>query len=443
MITRTGLTSKFTQSTAEERKVTDMQTKKQVSLSSLPMEILEHIFSFMHRDDLLQAMSVCTSWQSLIYNSPNLWTKQTFILDCALHANKKKKVEMFFCAHNFGPHFRTLTVDCRHPYWHNCREMANKFNLFVSGLRAPALTSFIVSDLHLDSASRIVINKISKTLTQMFTMVCHLKVFEMPAAHWPKALGRELLDTVFQKSRNTLETLDISDYFIFQNGIPVSWDWFSTGLTSLTKITKLSITIYHLTDEIVLSLARTRRGQLTHLFLMANYIFENSVKRDSWIYLRNACPKMAVEITIDGFVYEPHEAIPYFIEPLELPVGVLNMTLTKGCHPRTMSVTEMEIALDYVSSHYCQSLKNFTLGVYNKKDENFDQSLIKLVRDCPFLFNVKVSAFFNSGDSAKTIDKIVADRLPPLLTSTAPENKYVHIEDYSFQFQDRLELFLH
>uniref|UniRef100_A0A2C9LH16 F-box domain-containing protein n=1 Tax=Biomphalaria glabrata TaxID=6526 RepID=A0A2C9LH16_BIOGL len=437
-----GLKSRFSQLSTEERNVTDMQTWKDASVSSLPMEILEHIFCFLQRDDLLQAMSVCTRWKSLISSSPNLWTRQTFILDCDLRYTKKTKVDMFYCVQNFGPHFRTLTVKCQHPESHLCITMADKFNLFLSGLRAHVLTSFKVFDLQVDNTSRIVIKKINKTLKEIIAMERHLKIFEMPAAHWPKRQGRELLNTVLQKSRNTLEILNIKDFFIGKNGSVVEGsNWFSTGLTSLTNLTKLSITIYYLTDELVLSLARARRGQLTHLSLLTNFIFTNTVQRDSWDYLWNACPNVAIKLTISGLIFEPQEALPYFFEPLELPIRTIKMIVNRDFQSPPSSVTGMTVVLDYVRNHYRPSLKSFTLDVNNEKEENFDQALINLVRECPLLVNVKVLASFHSGDTAKTIDNVVAERLPTPLTSTGPENKYVQIEDNASRPKHDLELY--
>nr|KAI8744067.1 F-box only protein 39-like [Biomphalaria glabrata] len=437
-----GRKRRFSQITTEERKVTDVQTRQEAFLSSLPMEILEHIFSFMQRNDLLQAMSVCRRWKSVIFSSPNLWTRQKFILGCDLRYTKKEKVDMFYCVQTFGPHFRTLTVKCQHPESHLCSKMADKFNMFLSGLRVPVLTSFKVSDLQVDSTSRIVIKKINKTLTEMFAMDCHLKIFEMPAAHWPNRFGRELLNTVLQKSRNTLEILNIKDFFIGKNGSVVKGsNWFLTGLTSLTNLKRLSITIYYLTDELVLSLARARRGQLTHLSLLTNFIFTNTVQRDSWDYLWNACPNVAIKLTINGDIDEPQEDLPYFFEPLEIPIKNIKMIVNKDFHSSPSSVFGMTVVLDYVRNHYRPSLKSFTLDVNNEKEETFDQALINLVRECPLLVNIKILASFHSSDTAKTIDIIVTERLPTPLTSTAPENKYVQIEDNASRPKHDLELY--
>ncbi|KAK6970895.1 F-box only protein 39 [Biomphalaria glabrata] len=113
---------------------------------------MEDIFSFLHRDDLLQAMSVCTSWKSVISSSSHLWRRQTFIFDCTYRAKKKTKVDMFYVTQNFGHHFQTLTVKCRPPYMLHCTcmKMAEQFNLLLAGFKSPDLSSFKVAGLRME-----------------------------------------------------------------------------------------------------------------------------------------------------------------------------------------------------------------------------------------------------------------------------------------------------
>ncbi|KAI8767625.1 F-box only protein 39 [Biomphalaria glabrata] len=406
-----------------------VETWKEVSLSSLPLEILEHIFSFLHRDDLLLAMSVCTSWQSLISSSPNLWRSQTFIFDCALRSSKKKIVDMLFCAQTFGPRFEKLSVKCRHHDVHECKKMAEKLNLFLAGFIAPTLSSFKVSDLRMYNASRIVVKKICNKLTQMFARDCHLKVFEMPIAHWSNLEGQKVLDAVFRKSRNTLETLSIPEYFICQTGIPVEKDWFANGLTSLTKLTKLSITVFYLTDELIVSLAHSRRGELSHLTLWANWVFPRSphVQQDSWKNLTEACPSMEVEFRIIGYVTDPHASLPPLFDSV-LPVTKMKILVSQKYCPLPWPLQKMEIVLEHIRQHYWFRLKSLNLSVFNTKKKDFDQTLIKLVKDCPRLINVKILASYHSGDTAKTIERIVTQRRRTHLTSKGGPTKKLRID---------------
>ncbi|KAI8767627.1 F-box only protein 39 [Biomphalaria glabrata] len=406
----------------------DMQTRQEASLSSLPVETLEHIFSFLHRDDLLQAMSVCTSWKSLISSSPNLWCSQAFTFNCALHYSKKNKVDMLFCAQTFGPRFQNLSVKCRHSVLHECSRPADQFNLLLTGFVASALTSFKVFDLRMYNTSRIVAKQICSKLTQMFAGDCHLKVFEMPIAHWSNLEGQKVLDAVFQNSKNTLETLSIPEYFISETGIPVDMDWFANGLTSLTRLTKLSITLFYLSDELIVSLAHSRRGELAHLTLWTNCVFPISpfIQQDSWIHLTQACPNMKVEFRIVGFVSEPHLSLPPLFDSV-LSVSKIKILLSQKCCPHPCPLQNMDIVLDHIRNHYWLTLKSFTLAVLNIRRTNFDQSLIKLIRDCPRLINVKILAAYDSGDTAETIEKIVTER-QPLFTSKGGHTKKVCID---------------
>uniref|UniRef100_A0A2C9KKJ8 F-box domain-containing protein n=1 Tax=Biomphalaria glabrata TaxID=6526 RepID=A0A2C9KKJ8_BIOGL len=406
--------SRSTQQVTEKENV--MQVFNETSLSSFPMEVLEHIFSYLHRDDLLEAMSVCTSWKSLISSSPNLWRCQTFIFDCSLHVKKKKKVDMLFCTQNFGPHFQTLSVRCRHPDVPNCdcTKMAQQFHLFVTGLRSPELTSFKVYDLQLLQwfcPNKIVPKQISRKLTQMLSSGCRLKVFKMPDSRWPVTEGREVLDIVFQNSRNTLETLNIAEYFYAHGMFPATWDWFATGLTSLTNLTKLSISLFYLTDELIVSIARVRRGQLAKLSLTANFDLRNiHIEQDSWKCLLKACPNIKVSCKIVGFVVNPRVSLLALFDSV-LPVTKLQIKIPYVSGSRYL--TELKIALEHVRTHYGPWLKSFILVLNNKKEENFDQSLINLVRDCPHLSYVKALVSYYSEDTVKTINRMVEQRRQP------------------------------
>ncbi|KAK0050569.1 F-box only protein 39 [Biomphalaria pfeifferi] len=393
-----------------------LQVFNETSLSSFPMELLEYIFSFLHRDDLLRAMSVCTNWQSLIKSSPNLWRSQTFIFDCSLHVKKKKKVDMLFCTQNFGPHFQTLSVRCRHTDVPNCdcTKMAQQVHLFLTGLRSPELTSFKVYDLQLLQwfcPNKIVPKQISSKLIQMLSSGCRLKVFKMPDTRWPVTEGRQVLDIVFQNSRNTLETLNIAEYFYAHGRFPATWDWFATGLTSLTNLTKLSISLFYLTDELIVSLARVRRGQLAKLSLTANFELWNfHIEQDSWKCLLKACPNIKVSFKIVGYVDNPRVSISALFDSV-LPVTKLQIKIPHDSYSRDLP--EMGILLEHVRTHYGPWLKSFILVVNNKKEENFDQSLIKLVRDCPHLALVKALVSYYSEDTVKIINRMVSQRRQP------------------------------
>ncbi|KAK0050568.1 F-box only protein 39 [Biomphalaria pfeifferi] len=404
-----------------------MQQNKEASLSSLPLEILEHIFSFLHRDDLLQAMSVCTSWKSLILKSSNLWRCQKFTFDCTVRPTKTKRVDMMFCVQTFGHHFQMLTVKCQHPFFHACRKMADQFNLFLTVLNAPELTLLKVSGLRMECTSKIVIKKMCSKLTQMLATNCHLKVFEMPAAHWPTKEGQELLDIVFQKSRNTLETLNIAEYFVSLGGLRSELDWLSAGLTSLTKLTSLSINIFNLTDDLVVALAEARRNELAYLSLWANFVLPIAphIQQDSWKYLAKACPDMEVELRVVGYVSKAHLSLPTLFESIVLPVGKLKMIINKTIPPFPWPLKRMEFVLDHIRNHYGPLLKSFKMEIDNWKNENFDKSLIKLVRDCPRLVHVKVSASYHSCDTVKTIEKIVTKRRQPPLTCNDQHDKNI------------------
>ncbi|KAK6970906.1 F-box only protein 39 [Biomphalaria glabrata] len=415
--------SHVTQPTTNEKKSADVQAGDEASISCLPLEILEHIFSFLLRNDRLQAMSVCSTWKSLILKSSRLWRSQTYVFNCTLPITPKKKADLLFCVQHFGPHMQTLSIKCRHPCLYICQKMAHRFSLFLNGLNAQAITSFKVSNLGLGFTRTPALKNISNTLAQMFARQ-RLKVFEMPKAYWPEVDGHTVLDTVFQTSRNNLETLNINEYFFDRTLVHIDQDWFSSSLTSLTKLTKLSIDLSYLTDELIISLARARRGELAYLSLWVKLHFSYTapVIHDSWIYLTKACPDMEVEFKIESWSSKPSELIPAILDST-LPVRRLKLQISHSFGALPTPAYQMEIVLDHVTKYYGERLESFKLK-FNIK-EFIDQSLLMLVRDCPRLVQVKITAAYRSSRTARTVDKIVTERRQSHLNNKTPPNKKV------------------
>ncbi|KAK0040065.1 F-box only protein 39 [Biomphalaria pfeifferi] len=396
---------------AEEKEVIEIQSSVEACFSRLPIEIVIHVFTFLRREDLVRAMSVCTSWKCLILNGPSLWRVQTFDLHCS--SGSTRKVDLF-CAQNFGRHCRTLSLTCRHPGKHECKIMANRFKLVLEGWSAAAITSFKVSGLRMGCTSNLVVKSICSAMTRMFSRNRSLQVFEMPSAHWSLLEGRKALNAVFRKSRNTLETLSIEDYFL--SGLTVNMDWLSTHLTSLTKLTKLSINLFYLTDESVVSLARARKGELEHLSLWANYVtpWTPRIPFESWNCLTKACPNMEVEFNIVGHVIKPNDSLPAIMDSV-LPVSSVKIEIRRQGF-------RAEGVLRHIKKFYWKQLQRLELDLH-KKTDYFDELLIKLVKKCPRLVHVKVSASYRSKRTSSTVHKIVKERLQMLDMSDDQRNK--------------------
>ncbi|KAK6970900.1 hypothetical protein BgiMline_026596 [Biomphalaria glabrata] len=75
----------------------------------------------------------------------------------------------------------------------------------------------------------------------------------------------------------------------------------------------------------------------------------------------------------------------------------------------------------------------------NKKEESFDQSLIKLVRDSLHLALVKALVSYYSEDTVKTIKRMVAKRRQPPLTNMDPQNKKVCTDSLVVEKASELE----
>ncbi|XP_055859640.1 uncharacterized protein LOC129921630 isoform X3 [Biomphalaria glabrata] len=130
-------------------------------------------------------------------------------------------------------------------------------------------------------------------------------------------------------------------------------DWLLTGLTSLTKLTRLSISLNYLTDECILSLAQARRGELTYLSLWTTHVFPLSpvIQYNSWKYLVKSCPGMEVAFRIVGFVSEPHLSLTRLFDSV-LPVTKLKIQIDRKYDPLTRPAYRMDIALEHVRQHY-------------------------------------------------------------------------------------------
>ncbi|XP_055898075.1 F-box only protein 39-like [Biomphalaria glabrata] len=412
---------------AEEKEASEIQSVE-ACFSRLPIEIVIHVFTFLRREDLVRAMSVCTSWKCLILNSPSLWRVQTFDLHCS--SGSTRKVDLLFCAQNFGRHCRTLSLTCRHPGKHECKIMAIQFKLVLEGWSAAAITSFKVSGLRMGCTSNLVVKSICSAMTRMFSRNRPLQVFEMPSAHWSFLEGRKVLNAVFRKSRNTLETLSIEDYFL--SGLTVNMDWLSTHLSSLTKLTKLSINLFYLTDESVVSLARARKGELKHLSLWANYVtpWTPRIPFESWNCLTKACRNMEVEFNIVGNVIKPNESLPAIMDSV-LPVASVKIEIRRQDF-------RADGVLRHIKKFYWKQLQRLELDLH-KKTDYFDELLIKLVKKCPRLVHVKVSASYRSKRTISTVHKIVKERLQMRDMSDDQPNKKACTDNNAVNIAPRFE----
>ncbi|GFO19960.1 F-box only protein 39 [Plakobranchus ocellatus] len=380
-------------------------------LPSLPSETLLHIFSFMDKNEQLRMSAVCKTWRQLIFSSPQLWRRRQLTLRCSRHSKHSRNA--YFYARHLGRYLHKLSVACEHPNNHSCRSMAICFRKLLMGLKTPfpsALRSFKVTDLRLRFARASVLLDISTALERFIYSLNHLQCFHMSNAHWPAQEGLKVMKSVLTSCPDSLHTLRIDGFFLPRFVPPKAADVLTTGLSSLTCLSKLSIDYFYLCEQSVVALASSRRGQLRVLKLVACDVNPHSrfVPRAAWLALSRACPSMRVKVAVQGFTVSPAQSLPLLLSPA---FRLHNLRLDIGNQFTFLDMPRLNMAavLAHVTRHFRRRLTRFEMDIDNHND-TLDAALVRMVRKCRNLVSVKVTAYFSQPETDAVVRDLVRAR---------------------------------
>ncbi|XP_059155700.1 uncharacterized protein LOC131940841 [Physella acuta] len=323
--------------------------------------------------------------------------------DCKCLNTKKA----FSNAIRFGCHLYELSISvCKHHkcYPNSC-SLATVFRKCLQDLRHPTLTSIKISDIGMREASTRTPSDISREMTRLVSRLDRLKCFKMAKAQWPIEEGNNLINTVLTTSRGTLQSLDIDGFFEEESLAekPVKLDQLTTGILSLTRLTKLGIDYILLTDDFVTSLSRSHAGQLQKLKLVASVILYETtphlISRKAWVNLTDACPAMKVAFYVDLDILEDSD-----FEILDPVLPIYKINFLEG-----YSLYELDDVLEYIAENFRKSLVKLEsdLDINNAPT---DDVFLQFVRKCRRLRCVNVSDYYLEPETEKTVMKLIGDR---------------------------------
>ncbi|XP_059155687.1 uncharacterized protein LOC131940835 [Physella acuta] len=375
-------------------------------LGKLPSVVLVNIFRFVdNKNELLRLASVCRSWRDLIYTTPTLWRNMHLKLCCDCKCLNTKKA--FSNAIRFGCHLYELSISvCKHHkcYPNSC-SLATVFRKCLQDLRHPTLTSIKINDIELREALTRTTPGISREMTRLVSRLDRLQCFKMTKAQWPIEEGNNLINTVLTTSRGTLQSLDIDGFFEEKSLAekPVKLDQLTTGILSLTRLTKLGIDYILLTDDFVTSLSRSHAGQLQTLKLVASVILYGTtphlISRKAWVNLTDACPAMKVAFYVDLDILEDSD-----FEILDPVLPIYKINFLEG-----YNLYELDDVLEYIAHNFRKSLVKLE-GDIDSDNVLTDDVFLQFVRKCRRLRCVNVSDYFLKPETAKTAMKLIGDR---------------------------------
>ncbi|XP_059155391.1 uncharacterized protein LOC131940674 [Physella acuta] len=391
-------------------------------LGKLPSVVLVNIFRFVdNKNELLRLASVCRSWRDLIYTTPTLWRNMHLEFCCNCKCLNRKTA--FSNVKRFGCHLYELSISiCEHHKYHVfCNFLVIDLRKLLLSLHHSTLKSVKIDDIIVLETSCRTMSGISRDLTSMVSRLDRLQCFKMTKSQWPIEEGNNLINTVLTTSRGTLQSLDIDRFFHTRllAEKPVKLDQLTTGILSLTRLTKLGIDYILLTDDFVTSLSRSHAGQLQKLKLMASAAMNQLIPKISsncWEKLTEACPAMKVAFYVDGWVFNFLNLNLGILDPV-LPIYKIRILNLARCFT-------MATVLTYITTHFSKSLVQLD-GNLNSFIETIDADFLNLVRECLQLIYINVSGYFRSQTTVQTAMRLIRERnrRHNMKTSQGPPNK--------------------
>ncbi|XP_059153245.1 uncharacterized protein LOC131939013 [Physella acuta] len=368
----------------------------------IPQHILLQIFTYLDSTDLLRLAGVCKYLRDLIFTSPQIWRTIRLKLSCSQYPLCNKSALWY--AKLFGIHFRKLRIDCDHVCEHIfCKTMAVCLRNFLLSLRQTTLTSLVVKFGQITHASVAVVFRLVEILTRILTRCRDLQHFGMPWALWTVQDGSKVLDTLWSTSRGSLKSLRLEGYFVppKDGRRPAEFDRVTTGILSLTHLTKLCIDYCVLNDAFVNSLSRANTK--IKMLMLFDVDFNGAltiISKNAWLNLTQACSEMKVSFITNG----SPERIIAKLEPV-LNVHTIRIYVDVSANRNAPKIGEV---LRHITTNFSRSLVKFEMTV--DVDDRITTSLVHLVRHCQHLVHVKIKAKFPNPKIKETILKLIQNR---------------------------------
>ncbi|XP_023933318.1 F-box only protein 39-like [Lingula anatina] len=307
----------------------DFEAECDTDWGVVPDILLVTIFQYLSDADRGRAARVCKRWAQ-ISHSPCLWRKRIMRLG-AVDAVEERKALRF--AQLYGSHLRHLTIYCSKRRG-NTRKRFQRVMCQILEHLATGQCQLI--DLNIPRMEFYRFWRFDFYREKLLKSVCRflhcqnsLRSFNMHAARLNIFSGSQLLEAVADGSGQTLEVLNIEDYYhdmIQCFRVPK----FVNTLKKFTNLSILYLNYNYISDFVLCLLADNCGGKLRYLSIKVHRKDPHShvTEKSSWRLLTNTCPELGVAVEFDHIgTYRDISAI---LVP-GIPLKCLQPTIPEYC----------------------------------------------------------------------------------------------------------------
>jgi len=223
------------------------------------------------------------------------------------------------------------------------------------------------------------LNKFSELLNRFIGTQRCLEFFNMSGYENSDDNGLELLESLSLASCNTLQHLDITEFFVLRSsgddgihGVPA----FRSLMARFTRLTSVKMSYHCLDEELLLRLTRNCARTLQEIALQFadDEPFPHSISSSTWREVRRLCPELGVEVNLSS--YEETTDTPDIIN--FLPQG---MPLKKLYYHS--SVKDEETAAVFQQLYYfVDLLEELCLSIVSFEESSLTEVVVNLILAC-------------------------------------------------------------
>jgi len=256
--------------------------------------VISKVFGYLRNKDKFNASLVCKDWSDAL-NSSSIWRSVKLDITGYDGVNDEKTVKK---AEKVGEWVKEVEIMCGY----TTEGIVDDINRIFNSMDKAKLTKFVLNNLEVDTYSglnQIGLDKLFASINRFIGTQTCLQWFEMLECHISVASGVELLENLSLVSCNTLEFLDISNFFRSSGGVNEihSVPAFRLLMARFTQLKFVSMNYHCLDDEILLALAKNCEGtlqEITVFFVDDDEPSFNTISTSTWKEVRRQCPKLGI-----------------------------------------------------------------------------------------------------------------------------------------------------
>jgi len=369
------------------------------SWDELPLIITAQVFGYLGNEDRFNASRVCKGWSEALY-SANLWRKIELVITGRDEVEDERNVNK---AKNVGAWVTDVKIICE-----SIRARSAIFNIrrILDSLHEARLTKFELNQLNLECINNEIMKnlfsrEISELINRFIGTQTWLESFSVSRCGVPVDLGLEILENLSLVSGNTLQHLDITNFFTkflrtsmaAINGVCIRPS-FRSSMSRFSQLRNVKMDYNCLDEEILLGLAQNCAGILQDLtvWCAADEPCGHSISSSTWEHVLRLCPELRVSVSISLHLDTPYAITRLF--PGGMPLAALRFESTKFREASTRLVVQHLY-------NFTESLEELDLTLHSRYDTSSFEVIANLVISCRKL---KVFAYRGNLQRGKVMD---------------------------------------